>query len=122
MACQNDRLHMFVVVHTCDQTSVFYRPLVHPLSLSLSTVAIVLLSCCYRGAGNLACDAVAGGRIIFYDFGMMDELTLPLKRGLVDLLVGIYGNDVKQVVDSLESMDVIRKVKLLSYLAATCAF
>lgn len=61
-------------------------------------------------AGNLACDAVAGGRIIFYDFGMMDELTRPLKRSFSDLIFGIYGNDVKEVVDSLEEMDVIRKV------------
>ena len=61
-------------------------------------------------AGNLACDAVGGGRIIFYDFGMMDQLSMPLKRGLVNLIFGIYGNDVKEVVDSLEDMDVIRKV------------
>lgn len=61
-------------------------------------------------AGNLACDAVAGGRIIFYDFGMMDELTRPLKRAFSDLIFGIYGNDVMEVVDSLEEMDVIRKV------------
>lgn len=40
----------------------------------------------------------------------MDELTLPLKRGLVDLIFGIYGNVVEEVVDSLEAMDVIRKV------------
>lgn len=53
---------------------------------------------------------MGGGRIIFYDFGMMDELSMPLKRGLVNLIFGIYGNDVKEVVDSLEEMDVIRKV------------
>lgn len=62
-------------------------------------------------AGNLACDAVSGGRIIFYDFGMMDELTVPLKRSFSDLIFGIYGNDLKAVVDSLEEMDVIRKVR-----------
>lgn len=60
--------------------------------------------------GNLACDAVGGGRIIFYDFGMMDELTVPLKRSFSNLIFGIYGNDLKEVVDSLEEMDVIRKV------------
>lgn len=63
--------------------------------------------CC---PGNLACDAVGGGRIIFYDFGMMDQISIPLRRGLVNLIVGIYGNDVKEVVDSLEEMEVIRKV------------
>lgn len=64
---------------------------------------------CDPHPGNLACDAVGGGRIIFYDFGMMDQLSMPLKRGLVNLIFGIYGNDVKEVVDSLEDMDVIRK-------------
>lgn len=60
--------------------------------------------------GNLACDAFGGGRIIFYDFGMMDELSDYLKREFVNLLFGIYGNDVKEVVDALEAMDIIRKV------------
>eukprot|EP00904_Undaria_pinnatifida_P003083 jgi/Undpi1/12776/HiC_scaffold_6.g02444.m1 len=64
---------------------------------------------CDPHPGNLACDAVGGGRIIFFDFGMMDQLSMPLKRGLVNLIFGIYGNDVKEVVDSLEDMDVIRK-------------
>lgn len=41
---------------------------------------------------------------------MMDELTVPLKRSFSDLIFGIYGNDLKEVVDSLEEMDVIRKV------------
>lgn len=52
---------------------------------------------------------MGGGRIIFYDFGMMDELTIPLKRAFSNLIFGIYGNDLKEVVDSLEEMDVIRK-------------
>lgn len=67
--------------------------------------------------GNLACDAVGGGRIIFYDFGMMDELTVPLKRSFSNLIFGIYGNDLKEVVDSLEEMDVIRKVSKTAWLA-----
>lgn len=54
---------------------------------------------------------MGGGRIIFYDFGMMDELTRPLKRSFSDLIFGIYGNNLKEVVDSLEEMDVIRKVR-----------
>ena len=53
---------------------------------------------------------MGGGRIIFYDFGMMDELSDSLKRKFVDLMFGIYGNDVKEVVDALEEMEVIRKV------------
>lgn len=38
---------------------------------------------------------------------------MPLKRGLVNLIFGIYGNDVTEVVDSLEQMDVIRKVNVV---------
>ncbi|CAM9657209.1 unnamed protein product, partial [Phaeothamnion confervicola] len=59
--------------------------------------------------GNLACDGEEGGRIIFYDFGMMDELPLSLKRSLVNLIFGIYENDAKEVCDSLEKMEMIRK-------------
>lgn len=65
---------------------------------------------CLSLSGNLSCDAFGGGRIIFYDFGMMDELSDFLKREFVNMLFGIYGNDVKEVVDSLEAMDIIRKV------------
>jgi predicted unusual protein kinase regulating ubiquinone biosynthesis (AarF/ABC1/UbiB family) len=59
--------------------------------------------------GNLAVDGEGGGRVIFYDFGMMGEVPLDVKRGFVDLIFGIYENDVKVVCDSLEQMDVIRR-------------
>jgi predicted unusual protein kinase regulating ubiquinone biosynthesis (AarF/ABC1/UbiB family) len=36
-------------------------------------------------AGNLACDAVQGGRLIYYDFGMMDEFQPGVKKGLVSI-------------------------------------
>ncbi|KAG5178472.1 ABC1 family-domain-containing protein [Tribonema minus] len=59
--------------------------------------------------GNLAVDGKGGGRIIFYDYGMMDEVPLKTKRGFVDLVFGIYENDVKVVCDALEQMDIIRR-------------
>ena len=59
--------------------------------------------------GNVACDAAEGGRLIYYDFGMMDELTSNVRRGLVNLVFGIYENDAKESCDALEEMGVLRK-------------
>ncbi len=52
-----------------------------------------------------------GGRVIFYDFGMMGTVSPHIRRGFVDLIFGIYENDVGVVCDSLERMQVIRKVR-----------
>ena len=64
---------------------------------------------CDPHPGNVACDAVEGGRLIYYDFGMMDELKPQVKGGLVDLIFGVYENDVKEVCDALEKIEVLRK-------------
>ena len=52
---------------------------------------------CDPHPGNVACDTVEGGRLIYYDFGMMDELKPEVRSGLVDLIFGIYENDTKEV-------------------------
>ncbi len=57
----------------------------------------------------MACDTVQGGRLIFYDFGMMDELKPETKAGLVNLIFGIYENNVKEVLSALEQIEVLRK-------------
>ncbi|RYH00858.1 AarF/ABC1/UbiB kinase family protein, partial [archaeon] len=64
---------------------------------------------CDPHPGNLACDAVEGGRLIYYDFGMMDELSTEVKTGLVNLVFGIYENDVMEVCDALEVMGVLKR-------------
>ena len=64
---------------------------------------------CDPHPGNLACDAVEGGRLIYYDFGMMDELSTEVKTGLVNLVFGIYENEVKEVCDALEVMGVLKR-------------
>jgi predicted unusual protein kinase regulating ubiquinone biosynthesis (AarF/ABC1/UbiB family) len=64
---------------------------------------------CDPHPGNLACDAEEGGRLIYYDFGMMDELKPNVKKGLVDLLFGVYENDPREVCDALEEVGVLRK-------------
>lgn len=64
---------------------------------------------CDPHPGNLAVDGDGGGRIIFYDYGMMDEVPISVKRGFVDLVFGIYENDVKVVCDALDTMEIIRR-------------
>lgn len=53
---------------------------------------------CDPHPGNVACDSAEGGRLIYYDFGMMDELKDNVKKGLVDLIFGVYENDTKEVL------------------------
>lgn len=64
---------------------------------------------CDPHPGNVACDAEQGGRLIYYDFGMMDELTGNVRRGLVNLIFGIYEGEVKETCDALEEIGVLRK-------------
>lgn len=64
---------------------------------------------CDPHPGNVACDAELGGRLIYYDFGMMDELKEEVRSGLVDLIFGIYENDPKEVCDSLEQIGVLKQ-------------
>ena len=58
---------------------------------------IIIFSDCDPHPGNVACDAVGGGRLIYYDFGMMDELKPSVKEGLVNLIFGVYESDTKEV-------------------------
>ena len=64
---------------------------------------------CDPHPGNVACDAEEGGRLIFYDFGMMDELKPEVKKGLVDLIFSIFENDPKEACNSLESIGCLKK-------------
>jgi predicted unusual protein kinase regulating ubiquinone biosynthesis (AarF/ABC1/UbiB family) len=64
---------------------------------------------CDPHPGNVACDAEEGGRLIFYDFGMMDELKPEVKKGLVDLIFSIFENDYKEACNSLEEIGCLKK-------------
>ena len=59
-------------------------------------------------AGNLACDEQEGGRLIFYDYGMMDGLGPQVRAGLVNLLFSIYENEPKPACDALEQMGILK--------------
>lgn len=69
---------------------------------------------CDPHPGNIGVDAgVPGGRLVYYDFGMMDAIGGDLKRGLVDLILGIYefdpnGKDTtKEVLAAAETMGIL---------------
>lgn len=57
--------------------------------------------------GNLAVDTVAGGRLIYYDFGMMSRFEPHIKKGLVDVIFGIYEGDAKGICDAMVSMGIL---------------
>jgi len=64
---------------------------------------------CDPHPGNLAVDdGYPGGRIIYYDFGMMERMATPVKKGFVDLVFAIYENLPKEACDALEAMGVLR--------------
>jgi len=69
---------------------------------------------CDPHPGNIGVDAgIPGGRLVYYDFGMMDEISGDLKTGLVDLILGIYEFDpdtkdtTKDVLAAAEKMGIL---------------
>lgn len=70
-----------------------------------------LCCCVLRGgflSGNVACDEQGGGRLIFYDFGMMDEFKPMVRSGLVNLIFSTYENDPRAVCDALVEMGILK--------------
>jgi hypothetical protein len=43
--------------------------------------------------GNVAVDAEGGGRLIYYDFGMMGSIPGGVRGGLMELFYGVYEKD-----------------------------
>ncbi|MEW5313718.1 MAG: hypothetical protein WDW38_005259 [Sanguina aurantia] len=56
--------------------------------------------------GNVAVDAVNGGRLIYYDFGMMGTIAPTVKGGLLDLFYGVYNKDPEKCLEALTTMGV----------------
>jgi len=57
--------------------------------------------------GNVAADAVEGGRLIYYDFGMMGTIPGDVRAGLLDLFYGVYQKDPDRCLDALVAMGVL---------------
>jgi len=87
-----------------------------PIQISDSITTSYLEQVCRHGffhcdphPGNLAVDGgCPGGRLIYYDFGMMERVENRVKKGFVDLVFSIYENLPKAACDSLEVMGVLR--------------
>lgn len=57
--------------------------------------------------GNVSVDTVNGGRLIYYDFGMMGTIPGDVKEGLVELFYGVYKRDIEKCVEALVEMGVL---------------
>ncbi|KAM7261918.1 hypothetical protein ACFE04_020995 [Oxalis oulophora] len=57
--------------------------------------------------GNIAVDDVNGGRLIFYDFGMMGSISSNIREGLLEAFYGVYEKDPDKVIQSMVQMGVL---------------
>eukprot|EP00897_Mesotaenium_endlicherianum_P006791 jgi/Mesen1/613/ME000108S10769 len=57
--------------------------------------------------GNIAVDEKAGGRLIFYDFGMMGSISPNIREGLIEAFYGVYEKDPDKVLDAMVQMGVL---------------
>ncbi|WIA38180.1 hypothetical protein OEZ86_001530 [Tetradesmus obliquus] len=57
--------------------------------------------------GNVAVDAEGGGRLIYYDFGMMGSIPGGVRGGLMELFYGVYERDADRCLDALITMGVL---------------
>ncbi|CAA2993229.1 uncharacterized aarF domain-containing kinase At1g79600, chloroplastic [Olea europaea subsp. europaea] len=57
--------------------------------------------------GNIAVDEVNGGRLIFYDFGMMGSISSNIREGLLETFYGVYEKDADKVLQAMVQMGVL---------------
>lgn len=57
--------------------------------------------------GNIAVDDMNGGRLIFYDFGMMGSISPNIREGLLETFYGVYEKDPDRVLQAMIQMGVL---------------
>ncbi|EYU31071.1 hypothetical protein MIMGU_mgv1a003362mg [Erythranthe guttata] len=57
--------------------------------------------------GNIAVDDFNGGRLIFYDFGMMGSISQNIREGLLEVFYGVYEKDAEKVLQAMVQMGVL---------------
>ncbi|XP_039114273.1 protein ACTIVITY OF BC1 COMPLEX KINASE 8, chloroplastic [Dioscorea cayenensis subsp. rotundata] len=57
--------------------------------------------------GNIAVDDVNGGRLIFYDFGMMGSISPNIREGLLETFYGVYEKNPDRVLQAMIQMGVL---------------
>lgn len=57
--------------------------------------------------GNIAVDDANGGRLIFYDFGMMGSINSNVREGLLEVFYGVYEKDPDKVLQAMVQMGVL---------------
>ncbi|GAB2282936.1 Protein ACTIVITY OF BC1 COMPLEX KINASE 8, chloroplastic [Dionaea muscipula] len=57
--------------------------------------------------GNIAVDDMNGGRLIFYDFGMMGSISPNIREGLLEVFYGVYEKDPDKVLQAMVQMGVL---------------
>ncbi|KAI8469667.1 MAG: ABC1 family-domain-containing protein [Monoraphidium minutum] len=57
--------------------------------------------------GNVAVDSENGGRLIYYDFGMMGKIPGDVRGGLMELFYGVYNRDADRCLEALITMGVL---------------
>lgn len=63
---------------------------------------------CDTHPGNVAVDAEEDGRLIYYDFGMMDHISENIRKGFVKLVFGVYNNEPVPVCDGAQEMGIMK--------------
>mmetsp|Transcript_1238 Transcript_1238/g.3679 ORF Transcript_1238/g.3679 Transcript_1238/m.3679 type:complete len:832 (+) Transcript_1238:121-2616(+) len=72
--------------------------------------------------GNIAVDATGGGRLIYYDFGMMGEIPKDVRSGLLELFYGVYEKDPDRCIGALVTMGVLIPGPDMTAVRRTAAF
>lgn len=72
--------------------------------------------------GNIAVDDVNGGRLIFYDFGMMGSISPNIREGLLEAFYGVYEKDPDKVLQAMVQMGVLVPTGDLTAVRRTALF